>query len=171
MDFRQRSLIGLLALAIVAAPASVRSADQALFFSRSEHAPLPETPMVIHPRDEFKITLNLRTKSIEDRGRFPLLVIDSRLEPNVRFEVTEFRKGTPYLPASFWVEGQLDRQVDGPYHMAQVWLWLGRSKPFYWIADHFGYIGKMSEKHWEGTYRIRAFYREFTSPPIFVTVQ
>jgi len=159
------------AILLVAGANASRAADRELYFSKMAHDPLAATPIVYGPRDSIQLTLNLRTSSSADRARFPPLVIDHRLEPNVRFEVIEMRKGVEYLPASFRIDGQRDRQVDGPYQMADVWFLLGRSQPFYHIADHFGLLGRASDKHWEGTYRIRAFYREFSSPPIFVTVR
>jgi len=83
----------------------------------------------------------------------------------------EFRGGTPYLPASFHVEQARHARFEGQTQMRTLWFFVGRSAPFYWIADHFGLIGKWSEKHWEGTYRITAAYQALMSPPVLVTIR
>ena len=164
------NVVFVFALLVIGA-ASAGAADPELYFSKTSHSALSATPLVYGPRDSIEFILNFRARSIEDRERFPELTIADR-DASVRFDVKEIRRGIEYLAASYRVES-LDRRevVDGPYRMANLRFLLGRSQPLYWIADHFGGIGWVVDKHWEGTYRIRAFYREFTSPPIFVTVR
>jgi hypothetical protein len=163
-------ILGLFGIVAAASHPRAAAADQELYFAKAANVPLGETPMVFGPRDTIELVLTLRLPSGQERGRFSPLAIDGR-EPTVRIDVMEFRSGQPYLPASFRVERLRDVEVDHRYETARLWFLLGRSQPFYWIADHFGGIGKVSDKHWEGTYRITASYQNLTSRPIFVTIR
>ena len=157
-------------LAVVAVPRLAVAADRALYFSNAAGASLGATPIVFHPRDVIELVLNLRNRSLKDRDSVPDLAVEGS-NASVRLDLMEFRGGVAYLPASFRVEQAHDVRFEGPTEMRTLWFLIGRSQPFYWIADHFGLVGKFSEKHWEGTYRITATYQGLASPPVFITIR
>jgi hypothetical protein len=158
---------------------AANAADAQLYFSKDAHTPLGTAPLVFSSRQTIALTLNLKTTSLAERDRFPLLTIDDYRfdnqrrgrEPNVRFDVMEMRGGVEYLSASFKVATNGDQMLDGLYHVANVWFMLGRSEPVYWMTDHFGGLSHVLAPHWEGTYRIRASYERLVSPPVFIAVR
>jgi hypothetical protein len=171
------SLIGIVVAAIPGL-----AADQELYFSKGLHVPFGATPLIFETHERIEVALELRTLSIEDRDRFPRLVIDDyRVDepkhyadgrvPNVRFEIMEVGPGNTLTPASYRVATQGDGGLDVEYHMAGVQFQLGRSRAMYWLVDHLWHFGGLFAQHWPGTYQIRAFYREFVTPPLFVTVK
>jgi hypothetical protein len=169
----------LTVVSLRAQPAPANGGEPQLYFSKMAHTPLDATPLVFRPRAKIALTLNLKTTSLAERDRLSLLTIDDyRFDnrkrgrnPNVRFDVMEMRRGTEYLAASFKVATDGDQRLDGLYHEASVWFLLGRSEAVYWMTDHFGGLSSILDSHWEGTYRIRASYDRWVSPPVFVTVR
>lgn len=163
---------------------SAGAADQELYFSKSSaFAPLGTTPLVFGNNDPIDFELVLRTLSVEDRDRFPPLVIDDykvdvpnyyadHRVPNVRFEVLEVIDGKATRPASYRVSTHGDGGIDVQYLTADVWFALGRYELTYRLIDHLWYVGALLfAHHWPGTYQIRAYYREFVTPPLLVIVK
>jgi hypothetical protein len=176
---------GLLVVAgILAASVSMQAADQELYFAKSPDfaTPLGTAPLVFGVKDFIDFQLVLRTKSVEDRSRFPDLIIDDSLidlrsqsavhpAPNVRVEVLEVLRGGVTRPASYLVSGSGD-SVDVQYLEADVWFLLGRYQMTYRLMYGLWYVGALLlDYHAPGTYRIRAFYREFVTPPVLVIVK
>jgi hypothetical protein len=167
------------AVAIVALMPLSTSAQE-LYFSAASNTRIGPAPVVFGTRDRIEFMLTLRTQSAADRDRLPLLTIDDfRYDvqkrdgrvPNVRFDVMEMRQGTAYQPASYKVASERHLRLDGGSQTVDAWFLLGRSQPVYWMQDHFGMLAHVLEPHWEGTYRVRALYRDVASPPIFVTLR
>ena len=168
---------------ILAASVAASGGNQQLYFSKTAHVPLGTTPLVFGTHDAVDVALELRTPSVEERDRFPPLVIsDYRVDvpnyyadkraPNVRFEVMEVVGGHAVWPASYRVATQGDRGKSSQYLTADVWFQLGRSRSTYWLVDHLWYLGALLfGQHSPGTYQIRAFYREFVTPAILVIVK
>jgi hypothetical protein len=75
-------------------------------------------------------------------------------------------------PASYRVSTQGDGGVDVEHLTADVWFELGRFHTTYWLIDKLWYVGALLfAHHAAGTYRIRAFYREFVTPPMLIVVR
>ena len=152
-------------------------------FSKSPaYAPLATTPLVFGNADSIEFQLVLRTLSVEDRTRFPDLVIDDyRVDeqryyadhrvPNVRFEVDEVVAGRTARPASFlaWTQGG---GASVEFLDAHVSFRLGRFRTTYKLIDRLWYVGALwFAQHARGTYQVRAFYREFVTPTMLVVVK
>ena len=142
----------------------------ALYFANGSHEPVGATPMVFGARNPVTLRLELRASSVKERDELPTLAAEGKAR-NVQIEMTEFRKGVAYLPATFIVNEAVDLRVDGPYQTLSIRFLIGRSMWFYALADHFGLIGWASDLNWEGTYRVQARYQNLTTPPAFVTIR
>ena len=174
MAARARSVASLAVLfaIVLGTTASLAAATGELFFTpRGATAPIGATPVVHGTRQPVDLVLHLRMTSPEDWNRLPPLAAKGP-NPTVRVEVMEFRGGKAYLPTSFILDPlEPSEIVDNRTQTLRLRFLLGRSQMFYFLADHFGHLGLISDKNWEGTYRITAFYGDVSSPPIFVTIR